>query len=362
VLALTLSLGGVLGAVSHDRYGSSGSSASAARQPVAANTPAPSTGSAATSFDAEAIAAKVVPAVVNINTTLANGAAAGTGMVITASGEVLTNNHVINGATSISVQIGGTGAVRTAKVLGYSVTDDVALLQIEGGSGLKTVTTGKSTQLLVNDDVVAIGNALGRGGVPANTAGTVAALNQTITASDDNGANSETLPGMIQIAAGIQPGDSGGPLVDANGRVVGMTTAAQVNGGRFRQAASNTGYAIPIERALSIVHQIEAGQGSTTVHIGTRAILGVQVQTQSDASVGSGASVADVQSGSTADSAGIGAGDVIITVEGKTSASANDLTTALAPRHAGDKVDIGWVDASGQRHTQSITLASGPPL
>ena len=188
----------------------------------------PAGGGARPTAQQAAIAAKVDPAVVDVNTILGleNGAAAGTGMVITSSGEVLTNNHVVDGATKITVEINGSGPALTAKVLGTDATDDVALLQIQGVSGLKTVKLGDSTKVSVGDRVVAIGNALGLQGPPSVSGGTVTALNQSITASDVGGGNAERLTGLIEIDAPLRPGDSGGPLVNTDAEVIGMDTAA----------------------------------------------------------------------------------------------------------------------------------------
>src|SRR6202165_5266642 len=249
-----------------------------------------------------AIAAKVDPAVVDVTTTLAGqaGTAKGTGIVLTSNGEVLTNNHVISGAASVTVQIAGTGPSYTATVVGYDATADVAVLQIQGVSGLKTVTTGNSSSLAVGQPVLAIGNALGAGGTPAVTSGQITALQQTITASDSVGGASETLTGLIQMNALIQPGDSGGPLVDASGNVIGIDTAGQSTGRVPANAGSTTGYAIPINAALSIAQQIESG-GGANITVGTRGILGVQVR---DATT-SGATVVGVQTASPADAAGI---------------------------------------------------------
>ena len=194
-------------------------------------------------------AAKVTPAVVNINTTLENGAAAGTGMVLTSDGYVLTNNHVIDGETSITVELQN-GSDHSASVVGYDATDDVALIHINGVSGLRSINSN-SGSVSVGDSVVAVGNALGKGGSPTVVSGSVTATNQTITASDDDGSNAETLHNLIQTNAPIQPGDSGGPLLDASGRVIGMDSAASTNTGfGLRQASTNEGYAIPISDAL----------------------------------------------------------------------------------------------------------------
>ncbi len=201
----------------------------------AATTASAHRASSSGSLDVNSIAANVDPAIVDVNTTLAQGAAAGTGMVISSSGEVLTNNHVIDGATSVTVTAAN-GKTYDAKLVGYDATDDVAVLQLQGAPKLPTVTAS-STKPSVGDPVVALGNALGRGGTPATAPGSVTAVNQTITATDDNGANPETLSNLIQTDAPIQPGDSGGPLVNANGQVVGMDSA----GSQSQAAATSPG-------------------------------------------------------------------------------------------------------------------------
>jgi S1-C subfamily serine protease len=308
---------------------------------------------------------------VNITTTLSGGgAAAGTGMVITASGEVLTNNHVIQNATTITAQIGGVGATHSAHVLGYDVSNDVALLKVDGVSGLKSVSIGNVAAVSVGDPVSAVGNALGRGGVPTVTPGVITALNQTITAADDTGTNAETLTGMIQIQAGIEPGDSGGPLVNAQGQVIGITTAASARAGFFRQQTANVGFAIAINKAVTVAHQIESGRGDANVHVGTRGIIGVNIADLSagafgrvscDTSVASGALVVGVTSGSPAATAGLGQCDVIVSVDGQSIGSASALSSALRDNHAGDKVDLGWVDNTGSRHSARVELIEGPP-
>jgi S1-C subfamily serine protease len=289
-------------------------------------------------------------------------------MVISPDGLVLTNNHVINGAADLQVEIGGDGSSHSAKVLGYAVADDVALVQIKGVSHLKTVPLGDSSHIAVDDGVVAIGNALGRGGTPTVSQGTVAALDQTITAGDDSG-STETLHGLIQIDAAIQPGDSGGPLVNADGDVVGMNTAAAATNG-FRQGTSNIAFAIPINTARAIAAQIVQGKSSSTVHIGARGIMGVSVrdvasQGQSGSrganNTASGALVVQVQSGGPADGAGLARGDVITAVAGQTVTSVTQLNVAMDQYHPGDKVGITWFDASGDKHTANVTLIEGPP-
>ncbi len=307
------------------------------------------------SFDPSAIAAAVNPSIVDINTTLAGGAAAGTGMIITTSGLVLTNNHVIQDATSISVQISGTGPSYSAHVVGYDIADDVALVQIEHPpSTLRAISIGKSSSVAVGQPIVAIGNALGRGGTPVATTGSITALNQTITVQDEHG-GSHTLHGLLELNAPIQPGDSGGPVVNSSGVVIGMDTAAST--GRFNQA-SNDAFAVPIDTAMSVVNQIRSGQESGNVHIGDRGILGVGVQDTTDTS---GAQVVTVQSSSPAASAGLSVGDTIVTVDSAAITSTDDLSAALLHGHPGDNVKVGWIDGNGQRHSATVQLVIGPP-
>src|SRR6266853_2219688 len=230
-------------------------------------------------INAQNIAAKVDPALVDINTVVqtatSTGAASGTGMIITSSGEVLTNNHVVGQSISISVTIAGHAGSYKAHVIGVSPTADVALIQIEGVSGLPTVTLADSSSVKVGDPVVALGNALGAGGTPALTQGQITAVDQTITASEGSG-RSETLTGTIQSDAGISPGDSGGALVNSAGQVIGMITAGEAQG--FRTTVSPIGYAVNTNSALTVVNEIRAGQASADVIIGPVGYIGVQIR------------------------------------------------------------------------------------
>src|SRR5579872_4333653 len=178
------------------------------------------------------IASRVDPGLVDVTSTLGlEGATAmGTGIVLTSNGEILTNNHVVNGATSVSVTDIGNGKTYKATVVGYNESHDVAVLQLSGASGLTTATTGNSSTVKVGDNVVGLGNAGGKGGTPSVAPGTVTNLNQSITASDEGGGSSEQLSGLIQTNANIQPGDSGGPLVNSYGQIIGMDTAASSSG------------------------------------------------------------------------------------------------------------------------------------
>jgi S1-C subfamily serine protease len=260
----------------------------------------------------------------------------------------------VNGATTISVTIVATGKTFTAKVVGTDPTDDVAVLQLSGASGLATAKLGDSSKVAIGDAVTAVGNAGGKGGVPSAAAGKVTALNQTITAGNENGTGSETLSGMIQVDADVQAGDSGGPLFSADDTVIGMDTAASTG----KQTAA-TGFAIPIAKATSIAKQIESGAASSTIHIGSAGFLGVQLQ-ENGGLANSGAAIAGVIANSGAANAGLVAGDTITAVNGATIADASGLSTAISGYQAGKQVSLTWTDSSGQSHTASVTLGNGP--
>lgn len=318
---------------------------------------APRTGS----LNAQAIAAKVDPAIVDINTVTGLGTAAGTGMILTSTGEVLTNNHVVDQSTSISVTIAGRSGSYTATVVGVDPTADVALIQIQGVSGLPTVTLASSSSLQVGDQIVAIGNALGAGGTPSVTQGAITALDQSITASE-GGAKSEQLTGMIQADATIQPGDSGGALVNSAGQVVGMITAGEAQG--FRSQASTTDYAVPSDEALRVVNLIRSGQASSEIIRTQQSYLGVQVRTLDQAratqlglSVSTGALVVSVQPGSAAEHAGITRDSVITAVGGTPVTDSASLGPALHAYPAGGHAPITYVDQGGT-HTISVTLGA----
>lgn len=297
-----------------------------------------------------------------IDTTVGyqGGSAAGTGMVLTSSGEVLTNNHVIQGATSIRIVVPGTDHEYTAKVAGYDVADDVAVLQATGASNLKTISMAASSTVAVGDVVTAVGNADGTGKL-ASATGSITGVQQSIVVSNDP-AGTESLIGLIETDAGLQPGDSGGPLFNSAGKVIGMDTAAST-GYTFRSTATD-GYAIPIANALSIANQIDSGHASTSVHVGSTAFLGIEVQ-PSGAPGGLGVSspgalVAGVVPGEPAASAGLSAGDVITAIDGHAIGSSSSITSVLLTKKPGSKVEITYTNQSGASQSVSVTLADGP--
>jgi S1-C subfamily serine protease len=361
-------------------------------------------GAAATSssgLSTSQIASKIDPGLVDVTSTLGyqQATAKGTGIVLTSNGEILTNNHVINGATSVSVTDIGNGKTYKATVVGYDESKDIAVLQLAGASGLKTADLGDSSTVAVGNSVLALGNAEGLGGTPSEAAGSVTALNQSITASDESSGTSEQLTGLIETNAGIEPGDSGGPLVNSHGQVIGMDTAASTNytfggegnggygGGGFGSGggyggyggsgsgsgssgsgssgssssgsgATTQGYAIPIDTALSIAKQIEAGDGSSTVHIGTTAFMGIEIASTTGET--GGVELAGAQAGTSAAKAGLSAGDVITAINGTTVTAGTQISQALIPLHPGDKVTITWTDTNDQSHTSTLTLGTGP--
>jgi S1-C subfamily serine protease len=285
--------------------------------------------------------------------------AAGTGIVLTPDGEVLTNNHVISGATSLTATDIGNGRSYTATVIGYDRSHDLALVQLHGASGLQTLTLAAGARVAVGNPVTALGNAGGRGGQPSTATGSVTALDQQIVATDQATGSSEQLSGLIQVDAPIEAGDSGGPLVNASGQVIGIDTAASV-GYQFRSAPAE-GFAVPAAQAKTTADAIAAGQASATVHIGATAWLGVGVGSTDPAAAGtSGAAIVQVVPGSPAESLGLAPGDVITSLNGAPVAGATDLTALLDRHHPGDTVTLGWSDNYGQSQSARLALGTGP--
>jgi S1-C subfamily serine protease len=323
--------------------------------------------------DTASIAASVDPGLVDVNTTIDYGSAqaAGTGMVLTASGEVLTNNHVIEGATTISVTDIGNGKTYPATVIGYSDKNDVAVLRLTGASGLRTVTTAGSASVSGGEEVVGIGNAGGAGGAPSYAGGTVTRTGQSVTASDELTGTSEHLTNMIETNADIQAGDSGGPLVNAAGQAIGMDTAGSQTF-QFASQSGGAGFAIPISTATAIAAQITDAHASSTVHVGPTAFLGVEIGQASSGGFGSGygsggtapasgAQISGVVSGSPAAGSGLAAGDVITAVAGHSVSSQAVLQTVMVNDvRPGEHVTVQYTDTTGQQHSVSVVLTSGP--
>lgn len=275
---------------------------------------------------------------------------AGTGMVLTSDGEVLTNNHVVQGATSIRVTIASTHKSYRADVVGTDPSDDVAVVQLRNASGLQTANLGNSSGVAVGEAIVGVGNAGGTGTLRASS-GSVSAVGQSITASNESGQDSEKLTGLIQVKATIVSGDSGGPLYDATGEVVGMDTAASAN-----QAVDSTAYAIPINSAVRIAARIESGVETNKIHIGLPAFLGVSV-TKAD---GRGARVESLLAGGPAAGAGITPGSVVTAVDGQNVSSPDSLRALLRADNPGDRVTVTWKRPNGSTASATVTLGTGP--
>lgn len=365
--------GGGAGGFQFPNFGGSGGEA-----PAQTPSQAPST----TTNDPAAakIAKGVDPGLVDINTniTYQQASAAGTGMILTKNGYVLTNNHVIEGSTSITARDVATGKTYTAKVVGYDLSKDIAVIKLENATNLTTVTLGNSSDIKADEQVVGIGNAGGVGGTPSYAAGTIVATNQSITAeSDENPAGSESLSGLIEMNTPIEPGDSGGPLVTTSGKVIGMDTAASQDSGGFgfgyNETTPNTtqAYAIPINTAVAIAKQIEAGDASTTVHIGETAILGIEVDADQSGAAGSitgeptpsanGITVSSVMANTPAASSGLQPGDVITSFDGHAVTSTAQLSALEYSLKVGQTATIVYTNQSGTQSTISFALVSGPP-
>jgi S1-C subfamily serine protease len=379
--------------------GTDGSATGVSSQDV----PAPhsnASGSGSAVLNQVAVAHKVKPGLVDIISTLKydSETAEGTGMILSPTGLVLTNNHVIDGSTSVIARLVDSGKTYRAQIVGYDDTDDVALLQLRDASGLATVNFGNSSQVSLGTAVLALGNAQGRGGAtPAP--GIINALDRSIQASDQGSGTTEFLYHMMQTNAAIQQGDSGGALANNAGQVIGMITAADT---ASPGTLGNTiGFAIPINTALAIARQIAAGQGSPTVYIGMPGFLGVEVAQSSSSSpqqqaideeqalgngggrqrggnaaclvggqpstvpariapAGTGALILGILCGTAADSGGLVAGDVITSVDAHPVTTPDSLTRITAMYHPGAVVSVDWVGIGGAKHTTSIRLGNGP--
>ena len=302
--------------------------------------------------------------------------------MLTSTGEVLTNNHVIDGATSMKARDVGNGRTYTAKVVGYDKTRDVAVLQLVNASGLTTVSLS-SSGVQSGQKVVALGNALGKGGTPSVATGKVTATGRTITASDESAANAERLHGLIQTNAGIQPGDSGGPLVNTAGDVVGMNTAASSNisttaFGTQSQKPATQAFAIPISHATAIVtrsRRVRPRPPCTSAPPPSWACRSPPPQRAAPAVTGATAATSATATAARRSivrprgrrgvrvrggEAGLTQGDVITSVAGHTITTPTGVSSALAQHHPGDKVSIGWTDQTGQSHTATVQLGAGP--
>ncbi len=327
--------------------------------------------------DIQAVLAKVEPAVVSIDSVSSQGGgsgdvieAAGTGMILTPGGEVLTNNHVISGATNVTVTLFGQTAGLPAHVIGTDPAHDLALVQIDGQSDLPTVQLGDSADVRVGDSVLAIGNALALSGGLTVTEGIVSAEGRTLTASNDSG-GTETLSGLLQTDAAINPGNSGGPLVNAQAQVIGMNTAV-ASSSNGNAPAQNIGFAIAVDSVVPRLAELrQGGPGGAGNSAGppadlNSAYMGVTVSTVTPTvqqalglTPSSGALIQSVLASSPADAAGLETNDVIVSFNGKSVTTANDITNDIHPLHPGDHVTLG-IYRGTQQMTVTVILEARP--
>jgi S1-C subfamily serine protease len=309
---------------------------------------------------------KVIPAVVSIDVKSHGNEDEGTGMIITASGEIITNNHVIElftnggGTGTITVTEYGQKKPDPATLVGYNAQEDVALLKINNPSpNLPTVTFGSSSKAVVGDAVVAIGNALGlAAGTPTVTQGIVSALGRSVSAGGE-GTATENLQNLIQTDAAINPGNSGGPLIDTSGQVIGMNTAV-AGSSEDGTNAQNIGFAIPADEVESLLPQLQKGGPASN----GGGYLGVDITTLTSAlrqqygfTPTAGVVVLDVLSGSPASKAGLVQGDVVVDIDGNAVASAQDLQNIIQKDKAGQKVQVTYYVGNSKR-TTTVTLGT----
>ncbi len=366
IVAASLLVGGgagVGGAAAYTAWhddGSSSGSGSAATPTTAKVVDTPN--APATNGSVEAVAAKVLPSVVKIDVSGAQGAGSGSGIILSSDGQILTNNHVVELAGD-----GGTlrvtfndGSHADAQVLGTDPLTDTALIKAENVSGLTPATIGKSGDLAVGQGVVAIGSPLGLESTV--TSGIVSALNRPVNVGSD-GSNNSTVYPAIQTDAAINPGNSGGALTDLNGNVVGINasiaTAGQTVGGESGNIG--VGFAIPIDEVMPIVDQMAKGETPTHARLGVQVSnVGAtpgQLGSQEGESSGDGAQIQEVTTGSTAADAGIDQGDVVTKVDDHLITDADSLVATIRSYRPGDKVTVTYV-RGGETKTAELTLDS----
>ncbi|MFT4261787.1 MAG: trypsin-like peptidase domain-containing protein, partial [Nocardioides sp.] len=286
--------------------------------------------------------------IVEITSTVSGGTAAGTGMILTSSGLIVTNHHVVEGATSVKVTVVSTGKTYTATYVGGDATADVAVLRLQDASGLETVDLSDDAAA-VGDEITSVGDANGDGGSLTASPGTVSALDQDITVQDESGGGSSQLTDLMELDAYIVPGDSGGAVLDSDGEVVGMNVAASSGG------STVIGYAIPIATVESVVDEILDGSTSGDITLGYPGYLGIGLSTTSTE-----ATVAEVADGEAAEKAGIVVGDTITSFNGTAVASADQLHDLVAQTEPGEQAKVTWTTSSGATKSATVTLGTGP--
>jgi putative serine protease PepD len=358
VVATSLVVGGGAGLggaavwdATHTDAPSASAEPSASPSPVAQNDAPPPEGSV------EDVAARVLPSVVKIDVAGQAGTGSGSGIILTSDGTILTNNHVVEVAGDsgrITVDFAD-GTTAEATVLGTDPLTDTAVIKADGVSNLTAATIGKSANLNVGQEVVAVGSPFGLDATV--TSGIVSALDRPVNVGTDGGGNSTTYP-AIQTDAAINPGNSGGPLVDMSGAVVGInssirTAASQPGFGQESASGSiGLGFAIPIDEVMPIVDQMSAGETPT------HARLGLKVGDPPEDGP-TGALVSDVTAGSTADEGGLEAGDVITEIDGQRISGADSLVATIRSYRPGDSVTVTWVRGDDEQSADFVLDSDG---
>ena len=278
----------------------------------------------------EAIAARVLPSVVQLQVEGLRGAGEGSGMVLSADGLLLTNNHVVeaaaNGGRVVALFQDGTSA--PAQIVGRDPSSDLAVLRAQGVAGLTPVTLGNSDSLRVGQQVVAFGAPLGLGGTV--TTGIISALNRAVSVGQESGASEATVLSAVQTDAAINPGNSGGPLVDIQGAVIGINSAIATTGAQG--GSIGVGFAVPVKQAKRVAEELERTGRAT------RAVLGVALST--DGRTSNGATIGQVTPGGPAEQAGLRAGEVVTRVDDRLVTNGNELVAAIRDHAPGDRVTL----------------------
>jgi putative serine protease PepD len=356
VIAASLVVGagaGVAGAAAWQEWSPNGADSSTSSPNVSSvidrgDSPAPA-------GSVEQVAQDVLPSVVKINVAGPQGAGSGSGIILSSDGEILTNNHVVEAAGedgSISVSFSD-GSTAEATIKGTDPLTDTALIKAEGVSDLTPATIGKSGNLDVGQEVVAIGSPFGLESTV--TSGIVSALNRPVNVGSDAEGNSTTYP-AIQTDAAINPGNSGGPLVDMNGDVVGINSSIRTSSstGAEEGGSIGLGFAIPIDEVMPIVEQMQNGETPTHARMG---ISVSDVNAEQGQPAGQGAVIQEVTEGSTAESAGLEPGDVITKVDDTVITSADSVVATVRSYRPGDEVTVTYV-RDGDTHTAKLELDS----
>jgi S1-C subfamily serine protease len=297
----------------------------------------------------EAAGAKVIPSVVDINAafSIQQEGGAGTGIIVSKNGLVVTNNHVVAGASRLRVVVDG-GKTYNAYVVGYDHSQDIAVIKLEGAHGLKVAHFGSAVAL--GQAVVGVGNAGGIGGTPFTALGSVTGTNSQVLATDPLTGTSESLNGLISTNVGIVPGDSGGPLIASNATVVGLNTAAAGAG------SGPQGFSIPIARVERVLADIKAGKSVGRVHVGPTAFIGILTQSKNQPK--NGVLVGSTVAGSPASKILVH-GDLITSMDGVATHSVESLTNLIVKDKPGQRLRLTWTHA-GKSYAATITLAKGP--